>query len=148
MSDNPAKRTTHTRRRRLILTVVIGVVLACLYVLRTGNGSTYYAQKWASQFKAWDKPETAKANCPRVASRTFPNGEWLYGVFEDSHSSKFFGGTIVIRDSKGRIRCFFGHVCGGHYLTLLSLSSEAKTLDDFYKLDLRRFKEWTPDLNR
>ncbi len=45
----------------------------------------------------------------------FPNGEWVTGVTKDSHglySEWFGGGTVVLKDSSGRVRCFFGHVCG------------------------------------
>jgi len=40
-----------------------------------------------------------------------PNGDWLAMAYASSHGWKG-GGTVVTRDSTGRIRSFFGHVCG------------------------------------
>lgn len=40
------------------------------------------------------------------------------------------GGTLVVKDSRGAIRAFFGHVCGPRFLE--GQLERAKSLDDFY----------------
>jgi hypothetical protein len=42
------------------------------------------------------------------------------------------GGTLVVKDSRGNVRAFFGHVCGGDYLDMELRFT--KSLDHFYKL--------------
>lgn len=72
----------------------------------------------------WDRNKEAVGLC-------FPNGEWVMGVAKDSHtwySDWFGGGTVVLKDSRGRVRCFFGHVCGSCNLTF---ANDPKSLDEF-----------------
>ena len=43
----------------------------------------------------------------------FDDGAWLFGLCQSSHGVwKRGGGTVVVKDSKGQVRAFFGHVCG------------------------------------
>lgn len=66
----------------------------------------------------------------------------MFGVDRDSHRYRD-GGTVVVKDSQGRIRAFFGHVCGGGMAT--ACAKEAKTLDEFYKSEFwsqYQFKEY------
>ena len=57
-----------------------------------------------------------------------------------SHSSSE-GGTIVVRDSRGQIRCFMGHVCG-EQLVYRSFKNY-ENLDELYNKCLEdRFKEY------
>jgi hypothetical protein len=41
----------------------------------------------------------------------FPNGDWIAMAYANSHNT-WGGGTVVTRDNTGKIRVFFGHVCG------------------------------------
>jgi hypothetical protein len=79
-----------------------------------------------------------KAN---VVGLYFPTGEWVVGVAKDSHawfSTYTGGGTAVLKDSRGRVRCFFGHVCGDGNL---ALANGAKSLDEFDAMIVNYFTE-------
>jgi hypothetical protein len=94
-------------------------------------GSPEYAARWRATLDALPDPEAAQAEHPEVVGKRFPNGEWAFGVDRDSHRYRD-GGTVVIKDSKGRVRVFFGHVCGG---ILAGVLQRAKSLDDIYADD-------------
>ncbi len=60
------------------------------------------------------------------------NGEWVLGVSTDSHgmySQWLGGGTVVLKDSRGRVRCFLGHVCGVWTNDVYSKSKPFESLD-------------------
>ena len=57
-------------------------------------------------------PEDAEAAIPECGTVRFPSGEWVTGVGVNSHSGKRAKDTLVVRDSRGRVRAFVGHVCG------------------------------------
>src|SRR4051812_41812277 len=95
-----------------------------------GTGSATYAHRWEERLAALTTTDEATARYPEVQARTFPTGEWIFGVGDDSHAS-MFGGTVVIKDSRGAIHTYFGHVCGPGYLRLIGHS--AATLDEFLK---------------
>jgi hypothetical protein len=68
---------------------------------------------------------------PDLEFVTFPNGEWIIGFAQNSHGiSVRGGGTLVVKDSRGNVRAFFGHVCGPHYLR--TFFCETPDLDGFY----------------
>jgi hypothetical protein len=73
-------------------------------------------------------PEEARRRYSGVAAKRFDNGEWVFGVCRDSHAYRD-GGTVVIKDSTGAVRAFFGHVCGGHFLE--GGLRDAKSLAEF-----------------
>jgi hypothetical protein len=54
----------------------------------------------------------------------FPDGDWLAMAYADSHNT-WGGGTVVTRDNTGRIRVFFGHVCGRPF-------AEGESLEEVY----------------
>lgn len=98
--------------------VVIGVFSLGLVALRflnsgpeVGRGSPERAAKWKVVFEGLSDPETVKTRYPFAATKRFDDGSWIFGVGEDSHGDRD-GGTIVVKDSDGRVRVFFGHVCG------------------------------------
>src|SRR5689334_5621079 len=79
-----------------------------------GEGSVRRAEMWRERFQEVADPDAARS-CPGVVSKRFADGEWVFGVCDDSHMNPD-GGTIVLKDSRGRLRVFFGHVCGPDFL--------------------------------
>jgi hypothetical protein len=127
-------------RRTLILAMVFALVAGLLalgltatplsaLILGMGQGSPRYAQKWRQAFLSLPDPETAENRYPEIAVKRYRNEEWVFGVCEDSHSSHW-GGTVIVKDSTGRVRAFFGHVCGQRFLAHALEQSES--LQDFY----------------
>jgi hypothetical protein len=109
-----------------------------------GLGSMTAAVKFRPDVEAMPEPERLSSNrdTGQFGVR-FKNGEWVTGVAKDSHglySEWFGGGTVVLKDSRGRVRCFFGHVCGG--LQALEGSADFDSLDVFdAKLTEQKFAE-------
>jgi hypothetical protein len=99
------------------------------WVYGMGGGSSKYAQQWRTAFQAVSEPETAERQYPDVMVKRFESGEWVFGVDSDSHASQS-GGTIVVKYSTGRVRAFFGHVCGKGFLR--QLMRQPRTLAEFY----------------
>lgn len=119
----------------LICSVLAGLVGGIAYLLiptdyaDRARGSPTFAAQWREILDQYPDPETAMSTRPEVMGKRFPNGEWVFGVDRDSHKYRD-GGTVVVKDSRGRIRVFFGHVCGGGMVN--ACAREAKTLDEFY----------------
>lgn len=80
------------------------------------SGSPELAEEWRVHLMQFADPNTAKASDPEIIVLRFRNGEWVFGRSQSSHGIwRQGGGTIVVRDSSGQTRAFFGHVCGeGH----------------------------------
>ncbi len=95
-----------------------------------GAGSVAHANVWRERFQQVGDPDAARKAFAGIVAKRFSGGEWVFGVSEDSHASPE-GGTIVLKDSRGRVRAFFGHVCGPRYLEGVLLSAE--TLDGVYE---------------
>ena len=98
----------------------------------TAKGSPEYAARWRAAFEPLDDPEEARRRYPEVVAKRFEDGRWVFGVCRDSHAYRD-GGTVVVKDSTGAVRAFFGHVCGGSYLA--SSLRDAKSLEEFYRSD-------------
>jgi hypothetical protein len=118
--------------------VVIGVLSLGLLVVRVlnsgpemGRGSPERAAKWRAVFEGLSDPETVKTRYPFAATKRFDDGSWIFGAGEDSHGDRE-GGTIVVKDSDGRIRAFFGHVCGPGLLE--SALTQSASRAEFYGL--------------
>jgi hypothetical protein len=117
---------------------VLGLIAVAVYLWFPRDysdqayGSPEYAARWRAVLEPLPDPETAQASHPEVMGRRFPNGEWAFGVDRDSHRFKD-GGTIVVKDSTGRVRAFFGHVCGSGRLG--GWLREANSLEEFYNSD-------------
>ena len=128
----------------LICSILAGLVGLVFYLLvptdysDRARGSPKYAADWRATLDAFPDPEAAQAAHPEVVAKRFPNGEWAFGVDRDSHQYRD-GGTVVIKDSKGRVRAFFGHVCGG---ILAGVLKQANSLDDVYKDDQWRVHQF------
>lgn len=129
------------RRIALIVLLVIGPILGYLltctvlsaWVFGLGHGDSNYARTWKQRIEALPDPATAKVAYPEIEATTFPNGEWVFGVSSDSHGSHW-GGTIVIKDSTGKVHVYFGHVCGPHRLEAC-MFHQCKSLEEFYRHD-------------
>jgi hypothetical protein len=127
------------RKRRLALCAGLAFVLfsGCggfLYLALGMNneGSPALAQEWKTALQEFNDLEDAKHHDQSVQGRVFPDGEWVLGKCRNSHGLfERGGGTLVVKDSRGAIRAFFGHVCGPDFLK--DQSAAAKSLDDFYR---------------
>lgn len=141
---SPAKESVvQTSRRRTTLWLLIGC--AGLLLLPFGcyglwwsvsvsnnRGSPELAAEWRDALLAAAGPDEAAAADPDIVVLRFPNGEWVFGKSQDSHGIwRRGGGTLVVRDSRGRVRAFFGHMCGPRYLAF-EFGSDYPSLDAFY----------------
>jgi hypothetical protein len=115
----------------LVCMLSVGGLVFSMFVLGMGNGSPYGARQWRTAFADVPDPETARARHPEVAVKRYENGEWIFGIGKDSHGSPFRGGTIVVKDSRGHTRAFFGHVCGDSILQ--KTLDKSKSLEEFYQ---------------
>ena len=61
-------------------------------------------------------PEEAEAVIPGCGTVRLPSGEWVTGVGVNGHSWKRAKDTLVVRDSRGQVRAFVGHVCGPRWM--------------------------------
>ena len=134
------------RRRPLLrLAIVLGAVLlipgVCLAVLRVvfavnDRGSPELAAEWKAELSQYRTPEEAQAKSRDIIVLRFGDdaGGWVFGRCQDSHGAwRRGGGTVVVKDSKGQVRAFFGHVCGAGNL---GAAWEQWSLEDFYKKTL------------
>ena len=81
------------------------------------KGSPALAAEWRDRLVQYSDPDAARSADPEVLVVRCRNGEWAFGRSKDSHGVwRRGGGTLVVRDSAGRVRAFFGHVCGGQDL--------------------------------
>lgn len=121
----------------VVLITVTAFLITCTFVsawvFGLGKGSTTYSERWRSRLAPLPDPTAARSAYPEIEVMEFANGEWVFGVSSDSHGSHW-GGTVVVKDSEGRIRTFFGHVCGPGFFDRMKGS---KNLADFYV-----HKEW------
>ncbi|HQR09130.1 MAG TPA: hypothetical protein PLN21_20075 [Gemmatales bacterium] len=128
----------------LVLVIFSSIAYFAFYYFTSGgSGSPEEATRLRAIVENIISPEAGEGIHFEYAAKRFKNGEWVLGIGRDSHawmSSYRGGGTIVVKDSRGQVRCFFGHVCGpgGHDVYMLKASS----LDDFYKR-LGEYKTFT-----
>ena len=105
-----------------------------------GDGSESYAKEWSEKLNEFDDPNILKEQYPNLKFKEYDDGNWIIGICKDSHSS-MFGGTIVLRDSTGTVKSYFGHVCGNHYLGR-TIKGSGDTPEDVYALLDKNFKEY------
>jgi hypothetical protein len=108
--------------------------------------SPLLAEEWKGVLEPLENVEDAMQKEPGVQGKRFVDGDWVFGLCRDSHGRfKQGGGTLVVKDSRGKVRAFFGHVCG--WLNLETILRDQKSLDEFYDSLIRdwRFQEyhWT-----
>src|SRR5579859_265627 len=96
----------------------------------SSKGSVPLADEWRREFAQYQSPNEATRQNVRIVELQFESGEWAFGRAASSHGIWVRGGgTLVVKDSKGDVRAFFGHVCGdGH---LQSYSSITHSLTEF-----------------
>lgn len=106
------------------------------------------ARRLKAEMESAPDPDAARQSHPEWVVVRLTRGEWVFGYGLDSHRQVRAGrGTLVTKDSRGRVRCFFGHVCGDHGTELAFRQFEhVQTLDEFYSELQRgdRFREWVP----
>jgi hypothetical protein len=124
------------------LTLIVGVLTVSLVVagsqvtdhLNKGicdRGSPELASEWKSLLAPLNDPDDAKQKYPDIQVWRFGN-EWLMGFSQDSHGLwRRGGGTLVIKDSLGKTRVYFGHVCGPEFG---GFCQGAGSLSEFYRL--------------
>ncbi len=115
---------------------------------RTGRhnyaeGTPSAARKLIVEMEPFHDPDEAVAVHPDWFYHRFENGEWIFGYGIDSHGFHVGHGTLVIKDSRGRTRVFFGHVCGRNAGLPWGIEYH-KGLDGFCKWHEARFDEWYP----
>jgi hypothetical protein len=100
-----------------------------------------------AEMEAIPDPEAAIQQYPDWRAVRFSSGEWIFGYGIDSHGFSVGRGTLVVKDSRGKVRIFFGHVCGEN-AQLLYPPHDVSTLDGFYRAlaDYGTLREWNPDL--
>jgi hypothetical protein len=121
-------------RRPVILALVGLCVVAFLFSCMGGfgDGSRAEAARLRPVVAAVRDPESGRGIDPEYFAKRFPNGEWIVGISRDSHAPfNLRGGTAVTKDSRGQVRCFFGHVCGPRGFEFLF--ADARTLDEAYR---------------
>ncbi len=109
------------------------------------EGLPSVARRLKAEMEPIVDPDTAVQVHPNWVAIRFPNREWVFGHGVDSHGFTTGHGTLVIKDNQGRVRIFFGHVCGNN--AQFDLGRTAKSLDEFYKTLLERdttIREWKP----
>lgn len=128
--------------RIFLLLLVLGVVWMLFKPM--GEGSPRYARKWMARLASIESVAQAARELPEAVTHRFEDGEWVVGVCKDSHGSPW-GGTIVVKDSRGEVRAFFGHVCGPGFIKMILSRMRADQRDDldgFYETIGRSFEEY------
>jgi len=129
-------------RYTLIVTVVVVGFYGFWYAATAGSssGSPKLAEEWRADLSRFADPEDANVRDWRTFVIRFKSGEWVIARMQPSHGIWYTGGgTVVVKDSNGQMRAFFGHVCVaspnaiGHY--------EGKDLAQFYEYMASVFRE-------
>lgn len=90
-------------------------------------------------------PDAALQLHPEWAAVRFPSGEWLFGCGVNSHGFGPGHGTLVLKDSRGQVRIFFGHVCGENDWVYYR-HADVHSPDALYaRLTEGTYREWIPD---
>jgi hypothetical protein len=142
------------RRKKMLVTGILLLLgtMACLVAAMFINGVVGVTDsgdpELASEWKTVLTPLTLSTGEIRKEHSglevvSFPNGEWVIGFAQNSHGLFVRGGgTFVVKDSRGHIRIFFGHICGPHFLR--TFFRETADLDRFYlRLKHLKFTEHT-----
>jgi hypothetical protein len=100
------------------------------------KGSRELALNWRNELTALADPESAAVRNNGITTRRYSNGEWVMGKCQNSHSDADGGGTVVLKDSRGEIRIYFGHVCGkGALSALFRGGSDLNSLYEYMRND-------------
>ena len=137
-----------TRTRILLIaTPIVLVLLAAVAfsIVAAGvsdQGSPELAAEWRDELAAFETPQDATLKDSTIEHVKFDNGDWLIGRAQDSHGMwRRGGGTVVVKDSNGETHAFFGHVCGGGFISWGF--GEHADLQSFYaRVTENRFHEY------
>jgi len=111
---------------------------------RYGGGIPSVARGLMAETEQFDDPEQAAVAHPKWFSHRFRNGDWIFGYGVDGHGYHVGHGTLVVKDSRGRSRVFFGHICGENAGFPWGMD-HCNGLDDFYKdFVITGLREWFP----
>jgi hypothetical protein len=128
--------------------VVLGCVGAIVRVAPESGGPTRdeFVRESSSILQAVSSPQEAEGAIKRCGTVYFPNGEWVTGVGIDSHSWRRAKDTLVVRDSRGQVRAFVGHVCGPNWMPRYFPPNHPSfmTLEAFYAFLAEWGKPYTP----
>ena len=124
------------RRATLLIVTVLAsfVVLFLFFAVSSGSGSPDGAVSLRALVEPIANPEAGEGTDPEYATKRFSNGEWVLGISRDSHGilCRFHGGgTVVLKDSRGQIHCFFGHVCGPGWLR--NSLADTRSVNELYQ---------------
>ena len=104
----------------IFLVLLVPVAFFALYAFvsfGSDAGSPELAAEWRDELASYESPQTAMLADAAIEHVTFDNGDWLIGRAQDSHGMwRRGGGTMVVFDSNGESRVFFGHVCGSGFI--------------------------------
>ena len=113
---------------------------------RYSEGVPSIARRLKAEMERIPDPDSALRRHPDWAVIRFKSGEWAFGHGINSHGFNPGHGTLVVKDSLGRVRIFFGHVCGENQ-QFDHPGRSVQTLEAFYaKLkEYDTVREWNPD---
>jgi len=121
----PMSRKTKSFLASVLLVALIAAVpfgfFALYFAVSAGHdrGCPQLAALWRNTLQKYETPDDAAARVRHLATRRFENGEWMFGLAQNSHGIWLRGnGTVVLKDSRGHVRAFFGHVCGAGALAM------------------------------
>ena len=103
-----------------LLVLLAPVAFFAFWIVAAGGsdrGSPELAAEWRDELASYETPEAAMLADTAIEHIRFDNGDWLIGRAQNSHGMwRRGGGTMVLADSGGQTRIFFGHVCGGGFI--------------------------------
>lgn len=111
------------------------------------HGLPSVARRLVAEMSEFDDPDAAIAAHPDWYAKRFPTGEWVFGHGIDSHGFGIGAGTTVVKDSRGRVRVYFGHVCGRNGPLEWIAGDQTSSLAEFdQKLakGTTMIREWVP----
>jgi hypothetical protein len=112
-----------------------------------GGGVPSVARRLKAEMESIPDPETAARLHPDWVVTRCENREWLFGYGIDSHPGLHIGhGTLVVKDSRGKVWIFFGHVCGENGPLWFGNSLDEMPLDWYLSRlkDNPSLREWNP----
>ena len=128
--------------------VVIGCVAAVAFVTAEWGGPPrdQFVRETSEILQAVSSPEEAENAIKRCGTVHFPNGEWVTGIGIDGHSQRRAKNTLVVRDSRGQVKAFVGHVCGPNWMPRYFPPNHPSfsTLEAFYVFLTEWGKPYTP----
>ena len=113
------------------------------------EGVPSVGRRLKAEMEGIPNPDSALLRNPDWFAIRCLNGEWVFGHGINSHGLGPGHGTLVVKDSRGRIRIYFGHVCGPNAgLEWLASTRELRSVDSFYNMlseSLPYLREWVPE---